>query len=329
VEQNRVDPETSLASRILQEQWGIHEHVEKTDLGVSRKTWRVGQGYSLSQAALGRLEPFVRESEFLRHLHQFLRSESFSIEVPEIVPDQWGRLVVDSSGWAWRLTRQLAGVHPDSQNPQIYSPIIEGLTRFHRAMRRFSQQISVAIPMGVCLKTRELIQRFQSMSWSPFTGDQEEQELLERTCSWLLPRLDRFESLPRQLTHGDWTPRNVLFDSFAPIGRLAAVLDLESIAIDPIQADLSHTCSTLLMWSGLDRVEARIQDIASYYAHLTKTQIELTDVHTAMLTHWFCHYWSWRDRLETGAQYHEVTKRLSLRIRLVLQFLEGSEGVSS
>jgi Ser/Thr protein kinase RdoA (MazF antagonist) len=196
-------------------------------------------------------------------------------------------------------------------------------------MRRFSQQISVAIPMGVCLKTRELIQRFQSMSWSPFTGDQEEQELLERTCSWLLPRLDRFESLPRQLTHGDWTPRNVLFDSFAPIGRLAAVLDLESIAIDPIQADLSHTCSTLLMWSGLDRVEARIQDIASYYAHLTKTQIELTDVHTAMLTHWFCHYWSWRDRLETGAQYHEVTKRLSLRIRLVLLFLQGSEGVSS
>ena len=85
MEQNRVDPETSLASRILQEQWGIHEHVEKTDLGVSRKTWRVGQGYWLSQAALGRLEPFVRESEFLRHLHQFLRSESFSIEVPEIV----------------------------------------------------------------------------------------------------------------------------------------------------------------------------------------------------------------------------------------------------
>ena len=163
------------------------------------------------------------------------------------------------------------------------------------------------------------------MSWSPLTGDPDEQELLERTCSWLLHRLDRFESLPRQLIHGDWTPRNVLFDPITPVGRLAAVLDFESTAIDPVHVDLSHTCSTLLMWSGLDQVEARIQEVVSYYGQLTQTQIEFTDILTAMLAHWFCHYWSWRERLETSTQHHEVTNRLSLRIRSVLQFLEDSE----
>jgi Ser/Thr protein kinase RdoA (MazF antagonist) len=167
------------------------------------------------------------------------------------------------------------------------------------------------------------------MSWSPFTGDPDERELLERTCSWLPDRLDRFESLPRQLIHGDWTPRNVLFDSVAPMGRLAAVLDFEFTAIDPIHVDLSHTCSTLLMWSGLDEIEARIQDVVSCYEKLGQTQIEYADILTAMLAHWFCHYWAWRDRLETSTEYHEVKKRLSLRIRLVLQFLEDSEKLAT
>ena len=329
MEQNGMDPDSSLASRVLQEQWGIHEHVEKARLGVSRETWRVGQSYWLSRCELERLEPFVRESDHLQRLHQFLRKENFSIEVPEIVPDQRGQLVVNKSGWAWRLTHHLAGVHPDSRDPQIYTPLIEGLTRFHQALRLFSQQSSGTIPMGVCLKARQFVQRFQTMSWRPFTGDQDEKELLERASRWLLPRLDHFESLPRQLTHGDWTPPNVLFGSVTPVGCLAAVLDLGSTAIDPIHVDLSHTCSTLLMWSGLDRVGARIQEVVACYERLTRTPVELTDIHTAMLAHWFCHYWDWRDRLETSAQSHEVTKRLSLRIRLVLQFLESSDDVSS
>ena len=329
MEQNGIDPDTSLASRVPQEQWGIHEHVEKTDLGVSREIWRVGQSYWLSQCELERLEPFVRESDHLQRLHQFLRNKKFSIEAPEIVPDQRGQLVVNKCGWAWRLTHHLAGFHPDSHDPQIYLPLIEGLTRFHQALRLFSQQSSGTIPMGVCLKARQFVQRFQTMSWRPFTGDQDEKELLERASRWLLPRLDHFESLPRQLTHGDWTSRNVLFDSVTPVGCLAAVLDFESTAIDPIHVDLSHTCSMLLMWSGLDRVGARIQEVVACYERLTRTRVELTDIHTAMLAHWFCHYWNWRDRLETSAQSHEVIKRLSLRIRLVLQFLEGSDDASS
>lgn len=236
---------------------------------------------------------------------------------------------MNKSGWAWRLTRHLAGVHPDSHDPQIYSPLIEGLTRFHQALWLFSQQSSETIPMGVCLKARRLVQRFRTMSWRPFTGDQDEKELLERASRWLLPRLDHFESLPRQLTHGDWTPRNVLFDSVTPVGCVAAVLDFESTAIDPIHVDLSHACSTLLMWSGLDRVGDRIKEVVACYERLARTRVELTDIHTAMLAHWFCHYWNWRDRLETSAQSHEVIKRLSLRIRLVLQFLEGSDDASS
>ena len=215
------------------------------------------------------------------------------------------------SGWAWRLTRHLVGTHPDSRDPKIYVPLIEGLSRFHKALRLFSQQDSVAIPAGVCLKTRQLINRFQNTRRSPFTCDQDEQELLERASHRLLPRLDRFESLPRQIIHGDWTPRNVLFDSIAPVGNLTGVLDFESTAIDPIHVDLAHTCSTLLMWSGLDQVEARIQDVVSYYEQLTQTQIEFADILTAMLAHWFCHYWAWRDRLQNSTQDHEVTKRLS------------------
>jgi hypothetical protein len=70
--------------------------------------------------------------------------------------------------------------------------------------------------------------------------------------------------------------------------------------------------------SGVDRVGARIQEVVACYERLTRARVELTDIHTAMLAHWFCNYWNWRDRLETRAQSHEVISRLSLRIRLVL-----------
>lgn len=328
VRRSKADADIQLPSEILQEHWHVHEPVEKTDLGVSRKTWRVGQRYWLSQGEIEHLEPFVRESESLQRLHQFLRRERFSIEVPEIVLARGGQLVVAESGWTWRLTRHLAGTHPDSRDPKIYPPLIEGLSRFHEALRRFSHQDSGAIPAGVCIKTRQLIQRFQSTRWSPFTSDEDEQELLERASQRLLPRLDRFESLPRQVIHGDWTPRNVLFDSIAPVGNLTGVLDFESTAFDPIHVDLSHTCSTLLMWSGLDNTGTRIPEAVACYERLTGTPVELNDLHTAMLAHWFCHYWNWRDRLESGAKDHEVTKRLCLRLRLVLRFLEDSDSAS-
>jgi hypothetical protein len=95
------------------------------------------------------------------------------------------------------------------------------------------------------------------------------------------------------------------------------------MAHDPVHVDLANTCSTLLIWSGLDRVEERIGNLLSTYERYDDIRLEREDVHTAMLAHWLCHYWNWRDRLEHGGFGQDVKERLCLRIASVLDYLRS------
>lgn len=128
------------------------------------------------------------------------------------------------------------------------------------------------------------------------------------------------------MVHGDWTPQNVLFGSGQHGGYpgwLAAVLDFERIRVDPIHVDVANVCSTLLMWSGLDRTGQRIREVLNDYEHFAGIRMDHKHIQIAMLAHWFCHYWNWRDRIakrESGAQ---VKERLSQRIASVLDYVEG------
>jgi Ser/Thr protein kinase RdoA (MazF antagonist) len=163
----------------------------------------------------------------------------------------------------------------------------------------------------------------------PFTKYAEERDLLVRAGDWLLPRLREFESLPRQLIHGDWTPRNVLFSSTGDGVRLSAVLDFEAMAFDPVHVDVASTCSTLLMWSGLDCIDERIGRVLSIYEELSGHRLERRHVFTAMLAHWLCHYWSWRDRLKNGGLGQEVRERLCLRILSALDYVGNSGNLAN
>jgi hypothetical protein len=93
------------------------------------------------------------------------------------------------------------------------------------------------------------------------------------------------------------------------------------MAFDPVHVDVANTCSTLLMWSGLGNVDERIGSVLSRYEGLSGHRLERDHVFTAMLAHWLCHYWSWRDRLKNGGFGQEVKERLCLRIRSALDYV--------
>ncbi len=321
--------ETDLVAEILAKHWQICEPAVRTDLGVSRVTWRIGQRYWLSQSEERRSAELIRQAQLVQHLRCFLEDELLSISVPEIVASENGRLVVTDGGYGWCLTRHLQGFHPDSSEPGIYPVLTEGLARFHRELRLFSQRQPADAPHGICVSTWRSIERLDLATFVRFTNYPREQELLVRAGEWLLPRLDRFELLPRQLVHGDWTPQNVLFASSGHGAHLSAVLDFEAMAHDPVHVDLANICSTLLMWSGLDRIAERIGDVLSTYERFGGIRLEREDVYTAMLAHWLCHYWSWRDRLERGGFGQDVKERLCLRIASVLDYVSGAAFVST
>lgn len=313
-----------LVGEVLAKHWRICEPVVRTDLGVSRITWRVGQRYWLSQSEEKRSAELIRQAQLLQRLHFFLQDERLSISVPEIVASESGQVVVSHRGYGWCLTRHLNGFHPNSSDPAIYPVVAEGLARFHRELRLFSERQPADAPHGICARTRQSIKRLDFAAFVPFTNHPREQELLLRAGEWLLTRLTRFELLPRQLVHGDWTPQNVFFESSDHGLHLTGVLDFEAMTCDPVHVDLASTCSTLLMWSGLDRIGERISEVLSTYERFSGVHLQSVDIYTAMLAHWLCHYWSWRDRLQGGGFGEDVKERLCLRIESVLDYLNAS-----
>ena len=321
--------DTDAVAAILAKHWSMDERAVLTDLGVSRRTWRVGgragQGYWLSQCEGWRAAELADRAQLVEWLRCFFSEARFSIFVPDAVPAEDGRLVVSDGGYGWCLTRHLEGFHPDNGAAGTYPVITEGLARFHLELRSFAEHAPALVPAGICMRARQCVERFDPATFVAFTDDPREEELLARAGAWLLPRLGRFELLPRQLIHGDWTPRNLLLNASDHGARVTAVLDFESMAHDPVEVDLASICSTLLMWSGLDRSEERITDVLRRYERLSGAPIERGDIRTAMLAHWLCHYWSWRDRLCRGGFGEEVRKRLCLRVASVLDFVSLSD----
>ncbi len=316
--------DSSLAAEVLAKHWRIREPVGRTDLGVSRVTWRVGQHYWLSQSEERRYAEVTRQAQLIQRLRRFLEDQHLSISVPEIIACLSGQLVVEDGGYGWCLTRHLQGFHPDSSDPTIYPVLVEGLARFHHEMRLFSDRQSPEFPDGICVNARKCIARMDSANFVPFTKYTDEQGLLARAGDWLRPRLQEFENLPRRLIHGDWTPRNILFASSGDGVRLSAVLDFEAMAFDPVHVDVANTCSTLLMWSGLDSLDERMGRVLSTYEGLSGCHLEREPVFTAMLAHWLCHYWNWRHRLESGGFGEQVKERLCLRIASVLDYVSSA-----
>lgn len=319
--------ETNMVADVLSRHWRVEEPAIRTPLGVSRATWRVGKLYWLAQAEHVRFAELSRQAKLLTHLNQYLKIGGIPLSVPEIIASRTGDLLVVDFGYVWCLTRHLHGFHPAVDDAGAYSALAEGLARFHRIVRAFPKPESLHIPNGICVRARQNIDRFTGEAFVACTSDARERHILQNASAWLLPRLDGLERLPRQLVHGDWTPRNVLFQHDDRGMHLTGVLDFEAMAWDPACVDVANICSTLLMWSGLDRLEERIEGVVRTYKHSAGRDFERTDIHTATLAHWFCHYWNWRERLQFGEFGHEVKDRLCFRISSVLSYLANGGAV--
>lgn len=273
-------------------------------MGVSRATWKVAQGFWLTRCGPERGEAFRRECALLQALADTARADpGLLLIVPSLIPARSGDLVSLHSGFLWRLTRHIEGLHPSPNDPATYDLMLNAVLRLHQAFDSISNQRPTC--PDIVSRVRDRL--------SPFTP--QEPDILHVAAHWLKPRLDRLSALPPRIVHGDWTPLNVL------IGRdgRAGILDFEACGRGPAVLDLANMCSTLLMWSGLDNISGRIAALVSSFEERTGVPIGLDIVHVAMLTHWFGHYFDWRER-EPADENTEVVRRLLGRIETVFHF---------
>jgi Ser/Thr protein kinase RdoA (MazF antagonist) len=216
------------------------------------------------------------------------------------------------SEFLWRLTRHIDGLHPSPNDPATYDLMLNVVLRLHKAFDSASNQFPTCPDIVGRVRDR-LSQLPNTISRSSLTH--KERDILHEAAHWLKPGIDRLSTLPTRVVHGDWTPLNVLIRR----DGWAGILDFEACGRGPAVLDFANVCSTLLLWSRLDNISGRIAALVSSFKEKTDVPIGLDIVHISMLTHWFGHYFDWRER-ESTDENTEVVRRLLGRIETVLHF---------
>jgi len=308
-------PSDSTAAIVLRQFWGITAVPERVSAGVSRDNWRTGEAFWLSYSEAGERARFLREAELLRALPFRLKSLGAAWTVPEVVPTVENESIATSEHGLWRMTRHVHGQEPDPRHPGTYPALAAMLAEVHRVLRSMPYSLAVC-ERGIVEKGRDLLQTYRTSSFSCVTQDPRERLLVQTLCEWLELRLSVLEAEPRQLTHGDWIPGNLKVSADG-----WAVLDWEFCRLDPVVMDLAQSCCTLLMWSGLNRVADRIDELVHRYSELTGHQVLMESVPAAMVLFWLNNYNHWHGRQARIGRYGHVLELLPERLRQVGTFV--------
>jgi Ser/Thr protein kinase RdoA (MazF antagonist) len=303
------------AADALHESWGVTRAAKRARTGTSRDTWSVDGELWLSHADAAEETPFRREAELLHCLPLEIARCGATWQVPEVVPTVDGRVVAASATGVWRLTRHLAGEHPDLHEPATYAALPSMLVQLHAVLGSMSTAHRVR-ERGIAERAPELVGRYAMASFAPATQDAREGFAVRSAAQWLAPRLQELAGQPRQLTHGDWIPPNLR----VTVARWG-VLDWEACRVDPVVMDLAQSCCTLLIWSGLDAVAERIEELVQRYCEHAKRVISSECVRVAMLLYWLHNYHHWRERHEAVGRYADHLSRQPGRLLAVGKFV--------
>jgi aminoglycoside phosphotransferase (APT) family kinase protein len=157
--------------------------------------------------------------------------------------------------------------------------------------------------------------------WDAQTNDPTERDDVIQTATWLEPRLAGLADLPRQLIHGDWSPRNLLVSEERP-SCITAVLDWQFAAIGPVVFDLAMAASTVLASPSITNKRATVDQLLHDYG--ADSQRKLLGV--AMVAFWFWNYWRIRGVVRREPRSQEELNRQPARLRTVLAFASDWRG---
>lgn len=308
-------PPDSVVTDVLREHWGIAAAFEQHAAGVSRSTWRVDGGLWLAHADPTQQALFRREARLLEALPALLAHRNPCCCVPELVRTLGGESIAVGPEGVWRLSRELEGREPDAREPSTYPALGRLLAELHAALALLPETLKVC-DTGAVERAEALIRAYGTPSFRFATGDARERRAVGAIVDWLRPRIGALASLPRQLTHGDWIPRNLKLGS----GRWG-VLDWEFAGVDPVVMDLGQTCSTILMWSGSSEPVPLMASVIESYRACSGRDVSMEAVRVAMATYWLQNYGYWRDRQVMRGDSAEVLSRQPERLLAVGEFV--------
>jgi Ser/Thr protein kinase RdoA (MazF antagonist) len=258
---------------------------------------------------------FRREAQLLQALSVRLAARNACWCVPGVVSTLSGETVAVTHDGVWRLAGHVPGEQPDMRAAETYPALARMLAEVHAVLEALPHSLKVR-DAGAVERAQAFMAAHEASSFRPATGDAREALAIGAIVDWLRPRIGELASLPRQLIHGDWTPPNL---KTTPQGW--GVLDWEFARVDPVELDLAQSCSTILMWSGLNGPAEHISKLVAAYRAHSGRDVSMESVRTAMAVYWLQNYSHWRRRKETVAGFEDVLSHQPGRLLTIAELV--------
>jgi aminoglycoside phosphotransferase (APT) family kinase protein len=308
-------PPDSVAAAVLCDHWGIAVAPERAAPGASRNTWRVAGTFWLSHSDATEEASFRREGQLLQILPVTLAARKAPWRVPGVVSTVSGETVAVTRDGVWRLAEHLPGEEPDMREAVTYVALARMLAELHAVLELVPHSLKVR-ESGAVERAQAFVAAYERSSFCPATEDAREVLAVGAIVDWLAPRIGELASLPRQLTHGDWTPPNI-----KTTAQGWGVIDWEFSRVDPAVMDLAQSCSTILMWSGLSGPAEHISTLVEAYRAHSGREVSIESVRTAMAVYWLQNYGHWRGRQEMVGGFEDVLARQPGRLHAIAEFV--------
>lgn len=212
----------------------------------------------------------------LTYVHDVLsalsqRTLSFAVPTPmrTRAGEYWHMLDDGYRNWLMTLTPWYAGEHPDADEISVAGLAGSALAELLNALAQVETTTNSPTSYAQLQRIHPyVIDPVAALRAAPLeTATIQQITEIVTTLQQQLPEL--YESLPQQIIHGDFTPRNILVND----QKISAVLDFELCRHDVRALDIAVA---LLAWGGFD-ADHRTEAMNAFFGALQR-DISLTDV---------------------------------------------------
>ncbi len=247
-------------------QWGILcNNLNKTRIGLNRKTYRIDSNYWLSLTKKEFVQGFWTEMDTLSMISKI---KDKHLVYPCIVPTLSGKNYYEDNEWYWRVISHVEGNTPDPCDLSVYETVCIGLAQLHLDLKKISQTAIRAYP-SIYTTLQENIEVFQKQQ-NAFNFCKPQQQIIQKTIDSYGAFLQQINTTHRQWIHGDFC-----FPNIKTASGTVGVLDLEFVSFDSCLWDLANLYLTLLLRSEATRQEINltIDKCLNHYEAETSRQI--------------------------------------------------------
>jgi len=298
---------------LLLKGWGIKDQIVKTEVGLNKSTWKVGNLYWLSSYPKEALNRLVNECHLYTLLEEFFENDGIELSIPSTIKTLDNKQYYSEGDFLFRVSKHVNGIKPDVKDQGLYQVLAEGLGKLHLALKRVPVT-SISSPISIVEDTKKNLILFRNSPKDMFNS-YNEYHLLKSVGLIIEKHITQMTSLEVQAIHGDFSHPNLCVNQNSLVG----VLDFEFYGVDPPIMDLATIGLTLILRSDHLKHDEILLIMIKTYNEITGSRIDLQLLVAAMFMRKYDSYCYHKDQYLSGNGSSDVLKRQINQLNTLLK----------